>query len=137
MKNVCEFTVSYCDTDAYQVVWHGNYLRWLERARMSFCDELGLNLAVLQNENILLPLVNLNVRYKRSAKLGDKILVETSLKEYSRVKMVFEQKVVSKETGKTFVEAEVTVSPVDGEGKLYRNMPDVLKSMCEQCCEEK
>ena len=42
MKNIFEQKVSYCDTDAYGVVWHGSYLRWLEIGRMYFCDDIGL-----------------------------------------------------------------------------------------------
>ena len=69
--------VYYADTDAYGVVWHGAYLRWLEAARVELCEDMGLNLIDLKNNDIALPVVNLNVRYKASAKLNDNLIIET------------------------------------------------------------
>ena len=76
-----EFTqkVYYADTDAYGVVWHGSYLRWMEKGRVDFCEDLGLNLVTLQEQDIALPVTNMNVRYKSSAKLNDTVVIETSL----------------------------------------------------------
>ena len=47
MKNIFEQKIYYADTDAYGVVWHGAYLRWLEKGRCDFSEELGFNLAEL------------------------------------------------------------------------------------------
>ena len=136
MKNIFEQKVSYCDTDAYGVVWHGSYLRWLEIGRMYFCDDVGLDLISMQDNDLILPLTNINVRYKSSAKLGETMVIETNLKSYSRVKLTFAQRIFNKETGKTYIEALVDVVPVSCEGKLYRNMPQVLKDMCNKYSEE-
>ena len=34
MKNILEEKVYYADTDAYGVVWHGTYLRWMEKGKL-------------------------------------------------------------------------------------------------------
>lgn len=136
MKNIFEQKVSYCDTDAYGVVWHGSYLRWLEIGRMYFCDNVGLDLISMQENDLILPLTNINVRYKSSAKLGETMVIETSLKTYSKIKLTFAQRIFNKETCKTYIEAIVDVVPVSCEGKLYRNMPKVLKDMCNKYSEE-
>lgn len=137
MKNIFEQKVSYCDTDAYGVVWHGSYLRWLEIGRMYFCDDIGVDLQTLQENDVVLPLTNINVRYKSSAKLFEIMVVETKLQSYSKIKLTFAQKIYNKETGKSYIEAVVDVVPVSCEGKLYRNMPQVLKDMCEKYSEDK
>lgn len=139
MKHQFEQKVYYSDTDAYGVVWHGAYVRWLEMGRTDFGEKLGPNLLELQEQNIVLPVVNLNIRYKSSAKLNDKMLVETSVKKISSVSITFEQKISSKETGKTFIEATVDVVAIDNNGKLYRKMPQILfdafeKAMKEETC---
>ena len=41
MKHIFETKVYYADTDAYGVVWHGTYLRWMEKGRVDLCDMLG------------------------------------------------------------------------------------------------
>ena len=68
-----EFTqkVYYSDTDAYGVVWHGSYLRWMEMGRINLCEEAGYSLSKLYDEDITLPVVEINIRYKFPAKLED------------------------------------------------------------------
>ena len=41
MKHTFEQKVFFADTDAYSVVWHGTYLRWMEAGRIMWCDETG------------------------------------------------------------------------------------------------
>lgn len=48
MKNIIEQKVFYSDTDAYGVVWHGAYLRWLEMGRVEWCEMTGHNLIELE-----------------------------------------------------------------------------------------
>lgn len=126
MKHILEQKVYYSDTDAYGVVWHGSYLRWLEMGRVELCEMMGYNLIDLQAENITLPVVNLNVRYKASARLNDELIIETSIQKFSSLSVTFEQKIKSKVDGKLFVEALVDVVAVNNDGKLYRKMPQIL-----------
>ena len=51
MKNIFETKVYYSDTDAYGVVWHGAYLRWLEKGRADLCNTLGLDLVSMKISN--------------------------------------------------------------------------------------
>ena len=39
MENVLNFKVQYADTDAYGVVWHGSYLRWMEEGRVKLLED--------------------------------------------------------------------------------------------------
>ena len=55
MKHTFEQKVYYSDTDAYGVVWHGSYLRWLEMGRVEYCEDLGLNLIELEKQDIVMP----------------------------------------------------------------------------------
>lgn len=132
MKHNIEQKVYYADTDAYGVVWHGSYIRFLEIGRTEFSNTLGYTLVELQEKNIVLPVVNINVRYKSSAKLNDELIIETSLKKFNPLSATFEQKIICKKTGKTFVEAVVDIAAIDNNGKLYRKMPPILTEMFER-----
>ena len=132
MKHIFEQKVFYSDTDAYGVVWHGSYLRWLEMGRVGFCEMMGHNLIDLKNQDIVLPVVNLNIKYKMSAKLEDEMVIETEISEFKGVSVTFRQIIKSKETGKTFVEADVAVVAINNDGKLYRKMPEVLAKSFEE-----
>jgi len=126
MKHIFEQKVFYSDTDAYGVVWHGSYLRWLEMGRVGLCEMMGHNLIDLVNQDIVLPVVNLNVKYKMSAKLEDEMIIETEISEFKGFSVTFKQAIKSKETRKTYIEAEVVVVAIHNDGKLYRRMPEVL-----------
>lgn len=136
MKHTLEKKVYYSDTDAYGVVWHGSYLRWLEMGRIELCEMMGQNLIDLQNQDIALPVVNINVNYKSSAKLNDELVIETSIQKYSKLSVTFEQKILSKQTGRTFIEATVVVVAIDNNGKLYKTMPQVLSDAFENATRE-
>ena len=126
MKHIFEQKVFYSDTDAYGVVWHGSYLRWLEMGRVGVCEMLGHNLIDLKEKDIVLPVVNLNVKYKMSAKLNDVVVTETEISEFNGFTVKFKQIIRSKETCKLCIDAEVSVVAIDNNGKLYRKMPEVL-----------
>lgn len=125
-KNIIEEKVYYADTDAYGVVWHGSYLRWLEKGRVEWCEQIGHNLSELKNNDIVLPVINLNVKYKMSAKLDDKFIVETEIEKFNGFSVTFRQKIISKDTNRTLIDATVEVVAISNSGKLYRKMPDTL-----------
>lgn len=136
MKNILEQKVYYSDTDAYGVVWHGAYLRWLEMGRVEFCHDLGYNLIALEKQDIIMPVVNINVKYKASARLNDKLIITTKIKEFNSVCVKFEQNVTDKNTEKIFAEALVDVVTVNGSGKLYRKMPRILLEAFEKAMKD-
>ena len=132
MKHIFEQKVFYSDTDAYGVVWHGSYLRWLEMGRVGICEMLGHNLIDLKEKDIVLPVVNLNVKYKMSAKLNDVVVTETEISEFNGFTVKFKQIIRSKETGKICIDADVSIVAIDNNGKLYRKMPEVLAKSFEE-----
>ena len=124
--------VFYSDTDAYGVVWHGSYLRWLEMGRVYFCELLGLNLIDLKEKDIVMPVTNLNVRYKASAKLNDIVTIKTSISKITPLSIIFEQTIINDETGQIYIQATVDVVAINNSGKLYRRLPEELKSAFEK-----
>ena len=136
MKHEFKQKVFYSDTDAYGVVWHGSYLRWLEMGRIGLCEDVGYTLSKFYDADITLPVVELNVKYKSPAKLEDILLVETTLKEVSRLSMVFEQKISNAETKKLNIEALVKVVAVHNDGNLYRTLPEQMTDFARQVGED-
>ena len=126
MENIFKDKVYYSDTDAYGVVWHGSYLRWLEKGRVLFCEDLGLNLVDLSKQDIVLPVTSMNIKYKASAKLNDDISVSTKIVKRTSLSVTFLQTVNDAETGRLFVQAEVDIVAISNAGKLYRRLPEVL-----------
>lgn len=135
MKHRFETKVYYADTDAYGVVWHGTYLRWMEKGRVDFCADLGLDLVEMKNMDIALPVTNMNVRYKSSAKLDETVVVETWIDSHKDFLVKFKQEIRSKETNKLHIKAEFDVVAVNNSGKLYRQIPDAVAQKIEKAME--
>lgn len=131
MKNIFETRVYYSDTDAYGVVWHGAYLRWLEKGRVDLCNDLGIDLVTMKNMDVLLPVTNMNVKYKASAKLDDTVIIETWIEKFNSLSVTFKQVIRSKDTNKIFIEALFDVVAISNDGKLYRRMPEKLQKAFE------
>ena len=124
MKHAFNTQVFYSDTDAYGVVWHGSYLRWLEMGRVLLCENAGYKLSELEKQDIVLPVAEINIKYKNSAKLEDKIRVETCVVDQGRFYITFQQNIIDEKTNKTYIEALVKVVAIHKDGKLYRSLPE-------------
>lgn len=72
--------VYYEDTDSGGVVYHSNYLNFMERARTEWLRNLGINQKNLKlKENIIFVVAAINIQYKGSATLDDELYVSTGL----------------------------------------------------------
>ena len=129
-KEFCEnITVYHADTDAYGVVWHGACVKWFEKGRIEFAKLCGLDTFKLEEEGIVLPVVNLEVRYKSSAFLGEELKICTKLHEIKRASITFEHIVSEATTNKIHIIAKTTVVAVDKSGKLCRNLPPCFTNL--------
>ena len=128
MQQNNEIRVYYADTDAYGVVWHGAYLRWLEAGRIEFTDKvLGLDLKQMQEHGCVLPVVELNVKYKVSARIDDNLILTTEIEQLRPSAIVFKQTLKNKDTGIINIVATVTCVAVDTKtNKMFRRLPDCI-----------
>ena len=136
MRNTFIQKIYYADTDAYGVVWHGSYLRWLEMGRVLYCENLGLNLIDLKEMDIVLPVTNINVRYKASAKLNTHLSIKTKISKITPLSITFEQTITDYDSDTLYVQAFVDVVAINNSGKLYRKLPAVLKQAIETSIKE-
>lgn len=128
MKHAFNTKVFYSDTDAYGVVWHGSYLKWLEMGRVLLCEQAGYKLSELEKADIVLPVVEIDIKYKYSAKLDDDLKIETKVVDYGKFYITFLQTVIEEKMNKVCIEATVKVVAINKSGKLYRSLPEqVLK----------
>lgn len=74
--------VEFYDCDAMGVVWHGNYIKYLEVARGEFLNLINYSYQQIHKNNYAFPIVDLKLKYTSSLFLGDQFEVITSLDEY-------------------------------------------------------
>ncbi len=72
--------VRYAETDQMGVVYHANYLVWMEIGRVELVRSLGFNYKDLENtEGVFLSVIEANCRYLYPARYDQEIMVETAL----------------------------------------------------------
>ena len=80
-KHFYTLRVFYEDTDAGEIIYHTNYLKYFERARSSLLNILKINHLDLKNESdIILVVRKADVNWYKSGKLNDILLIVTCLK---------------------------------------------------------
>src|SRR4051812_27781995 len=87
-------TVYYADTDAGGVVYHARYLEFFERARFDWLESISPGSAIPDLKTGGYVVVEASIKYKRPAKLGDRLTVETSIEELQRASIVLHQSAV-------------------------------------------
>jgi tol-pal system-associated acyl-CoA thioesterase len=118
--------VYYQDTDAGGVVFHAQYLAFMERARSELINALGIDLAWLADARRVLFLVyELKARYHAPARLNDMLSVSAEVVKMGRASLVFRHRV--EREAELLVEAEVTLALVDRDRMRPARMPEELK----------
>ena len=77
MRHVHQLRVRYADTDRMDMVYHGTYAAYLEAARVEMLRDAGWVYAELEKAGVLLPVVQLNLTYKRPARYDQLLDVRT------------------------------------------------------------
>ncbi len=85
-----EIEVRYSETDQMGVVYHANYLIWFELGRTKFLSDLGFCYQSLEDRNIIFPVREVKVQYLKPCRYGEKLIVETRVKEFTSIKTVYE-----------------------------------------------
>lgn len=113
----CDIEIQFYDVDPMRIVWHGNYVKYLERARCALLDKLDYNYNTMEQSGYIWPIVDMRLKYVASARFGDVIRVDANLVEYeNRLKINYVATNVK--TGQVLTKAhtvQVAVSTADEE----------------------
>jgi acyl-CoA thioester hydrolase len=119
--------VYYEDTDAGGVVYHTGYIRFFERGRTEWLRALGYSQARLVDEDaVLFSVVNLDIHYRKPARLDDLLQVLTRVRAGGGASLQFEQEVVR--DGEVLARGNVLVACVDAQTFKPRRLPSKLRT---------
>ncbi len=92
-----EIEIPFFDVDLMEIVWHGHYLKYFEIARCELLDKINYNYLQMRESGYTWPVIDARLRYARSAKFRQKIIVYTGITEWeNRLKITY--KIVDKTT---------------------------------------
>jgi len=119
--------VYYEDSDAGGVVYHSNYLNFMERARTEWLRSLGFEQTELREQmGVLFVVRSLQMNYRKPAKFNDALLINNRLLEIGRSLLKFEQ--VIKRGDETLTEAVVDVVCIDAEKFKPVSIPTIIRT---------
>lgn len=83
-------TVEFYDLDPMEIVWHGNYPRYLEKARSELLNIIDYNYQEMKISGYVWPIVDFRIKYIKPLRLHQNILVSALLVEYeNRLKIEY------------------------------------------------
>jgi len=107
------------DTDLGGVVYHANYLRFLERARSDMLREAGINQrTAIENRVGVYAVAEVLIKYRKPAKLDDELIIVTRLDEIRGVSCVISQQILR--GADPIADATVTVAFLTPDGRPKR-----------------
>nr|WP_315520451.1 acyl-CoA thioesterase [uncultured Campylobacter sp.] len=135
ISHVSTFKVAFFDVDSMEVMWHGNYVKYLEMARCELLDKLGYNYIAMKKDGFAFPIVKLDVKYVRPAFFNDVIKVTTTLSEcetFLKFHYLIENEKDEKISEANTVQAVIEMKSL----QTCFEMPDTLKKAIEAYCKK-
>lgn len=119
--------VYFQDTDAGGVVYHANYLNFMERARTEWLRTHGYSNAGLMKEfGVVFVVRSLKIDYLKPAQLDDMLSVTAQIKDIGRSRISLLQAV--QRDDEVLVEAEVHLVSVSIDSFKPVSVPEVLRN---------
>ncbi|AVM54594.1 thioesterase family protein [Capnocytophaga sp. oral taxon 864] len=104
----------YAETDQMGVVYYGNYPQYLELGRVEWLRSIGFTYKAMEEEGIMMPVVSLQIQYKKPALYDELITIRTKLKELPSTKIEFNYEILN-EKGELLSTANTVLVFVDAK----------------------
>ena len=119
--------VRYAETDQMNIVYYGNYAQYFDVGRVESIRQLGYTYKDMEAEGVIMPVVELNIRYLRPATYDDLLTVKTIVREMPHDhKIEFFQEVYN-EAGKLLTSGKVLLYFLELVSRKKTTMPETLK----------
>ena len=122
--------IYYEDTDSGGVVYHSNYLKFMERARTEWLRDFEIDQKALKdNLNLMFVVHEIDIKFIRPAVFNDEIEVQTKLEKLGSVKIELEQKIFR--SSELLIESRVVVASVNSILMKPMQIPNEIKLLME------
>ncbi|MBT8298712.1 MAG: acyl-CoA thioesterase [Maribacter sp.] len=123
--NDISFRARYGETDQMGVVYHGNYPQYLEMGRVEWLRTLGISYKEMEDNGIILPVISIQLNYKKSAVYDDLLTVRTILRKRPQVRIEFDYEIYNEE-GELLAEANTILAFMDAEKNKPIRCPEYI-----------
>lgn len=123
--------VRYADTDQMGYVYHARYLEYLEVGRTDMVRHLGVPYASVEERGILMPVIDLSIKYKQPAYYDNVLRIRTTVPGMPRASFPFAYEVFN-EKDELVLTAELRLAFIDKERNRPVRVPDFIREAIEE-----
>ena len=128
MTDICRIPVKFSEIDSMRIVWHGNYVVYLEDGRESFGRHYpGIGYDVMVDTGIYAPIYDVHTRHFASLGMGDVAVIHTTYVAKRGARLDFKYQIYRERDNVLCVEAETTQLFINPNGELMLELPDFVK----------
>ncbi|MBC3874109.1 acyl-CoA thioesterase [Undibacterium flavidum] len=121
-----ELQVQFFDLDPMQIVWHGNYVKYLEIVRCALLDKINYNYEQMRASGYAWPVIDMQLRYVASASFGQKLKLRAEIVEWEN-RLVINYLISDASSGQRLTRASTTQVAVDiHKGEMCFVSPPIL-----------
>ena len=134
MKTYTNIEVRYAETDQMGVVHHAVYPIWFETARTDYSNKLGMTYNEMEKMGVMLPVSQLEVHYRGSAKYGETVCVETKAVRLTPARVVFSYRIFGQGSDKVITTGKTVHAWVGKDLRpfnLRKHFPEIYHLMEE------
>ena len=120
-----QIRVRYKDTDQMGIMHHSNYVVLYETARTEWLREMGLTYAEMEHRGVMMPIVEVNIKYRQPAYYDELISVTASVDELPMARMNFKYEIRG-EDGREIATGSTTLGFIDSQTRRPQRAPQWL-----------
>ncbi|MBC3919833.1 acyl-CoA thioesterase [Undibacterium sp. CY18W] len=121
-----EMQVQFFDLDPMEIVWHGNYVKYLEVARCALLDSIQYNYVQMKESGYAWPVIDMQLRYVAPASFGQKLKLRADIVEWEN-RLKIDYLITDAASGKRLTRASTTQVAVEiSSGEMCFVSPSVL-----------
>lgn len=125
-ESITQIRVRYAETDQMNVVYYGNYAQYFEVGRVECIRQLGYTYKDMEASGVIMPVIEMNVKYLRPATYDDLLTVKTQIRELPRDHRIEFFQDVYNEHNKLLTSGKVTLYFLNNQNWQKTTMPEEL-----------
>ncbi len=123
----CREKVRFSEVDAFDVVWHGHYIKYFEIGRLDLSGKYSLTPEYMKQQGYFAPVVDLGCTYKEPARLGDEMIIRTTVEPSEKAALTFRYEIVRASDEIILAKGYTAHVLLTLEGKMIYSVPDEIK----------
>ncbi|MDR0385704.1 MAG: acyl-CoA thioesterase [Prevotellaceae bacterium] len=127
LSEIIKINIHFYDVDSVKIVWHGNYLKYLENGREAFGKKYGIAYMDVYRQGYVTPIVDLHIRYLSMVAYEETLVVKTVYVPSKSAKMIFHYTIYRESDMSVVVEADTTQLFMSKDGVFEVSAPSFFR----------